>query len=79
MAYTQGMTTTQNTPGYNRHLEIFFATDKRGNRRAYYWSTGQMRSFPLPLADAEIMQATGTADVLCCKPFQPRHTCGKPE
>jgi len=74
------MTATQNTkaktPGYNRRLEIFFATSKSGKRLAYYWSMYQLRAFRLPLDEAEIMRATETADVICCHPMRP-HTCGK--
>lgn len=68
--------TTTKTPGYNRRLEIFFTTTKAGKPRAWYWSAWQFRAFPLPLADAEIMRATETADVICCHPMRP-HTCGK--
>lgn len=67
------MTTTKNTeaptPGYNRRLEIFFTTSKSGKRLAYRWSCFQLRAFRIPLADAEIMQATGTADMLPGHPF----------
>lgn len=68
--------TAARTPGYNRRLEIFFTTRRNGRKAAYYWSAWQFRAFPLPLADAEIMAATETADVLCCHPLRP-HTCGK--
>jgi len=64
------------TPGYNRRLTIFFASDRNGRKVAYYFSHFQFRAFRLPLADAEIMRATETADVVCCHPMRP-HSCGK--
>ena len=64
------MTRTQNTPGYNRRIAIFFATSSNGKRVAYRWSPLQFRSFRIPLADAETMQATETADVLPGHPMK---------
>ena len=72
------MTTTQNTsaktPGFNCRLAIWFTTTKTGKPRAWYIGRQSTRAFPLRLADAEIMRATGTAEVLCCHPWRP-HTC----
>lgn len=70
------MTTTQTTapaptPGYSRRIAIFFDTTARGQRIAYRWSPLQFRAFRIPLADAEIMRATETADVICCHPMRP--------
>ena len=65
------MTTTENTPGYNRRLEIFFTTSKRGQRLAYYWSPRQFRAFRISLDAAEIMRATETADVISGHPMRP--------
>lgn len=65
-----------NTPGYNCRLAIWFTTTRAGKPRAWYIGRRSMRAFPLPLADAKIMQATETAEVLCCHPWKP-HTCGK--
>ena len=74
------MTTTQNTatktPGYNCRLTIFFATTGRGQRIAYRWCSLAHRAIRIPLADAEIMRATETADVICCHPMRPC-ACGK--
>lgn len=49
------------TPGYNSHLEIWFATDKRGRKVAYYYSRPAFRAIRLPLVDAELFVATGQA------------------
>lgn len=72
------MTTTQvtatKTPGYNYRLAIFF-THHNGRKVAYRWSMWQIRAFRIPLAEAEIMQATGTADMLHCHPMRPCDTC----
>ena len=62
------------TPGYNHRLTIWFATDRRERKVAYYFSTLAGRALRVPLADAELMAATGTADVTCCHPL--RHACG---
>ena len=64
------------TPGYNCRLTIFFATQRGGRKVAYYWAASAFRAIRLPLADAEIMRATGTADVICCHPMRPC-TCVK--
>lgn len=58
------------TPGYGYRLRIWFTTDRRGKRTAYYWSYLTGRAIRLPYADAEIMRATGTADVICCHPLR---------
>jgi len=69
------MTATKNTeaptPGYNCRLAIFFTTTKHGERIAYRWSYPQMRAFRIPLADAEIMRATETANVIPGHPMRP--------
>lgn len=64
MVHTSLMTTAAVT-------EILFTTTKAGKRRALRWSTHQMRTFPMPLAEAEIMVATGQAIELLYKPFTP--------
>lgn len=51
--------------------EIWFTATKTGKRRAYYFSTRAFRSFPLPLAKAELMIATGEAVEIPCNPFSP--------
>jgi hypothetical protein len=69
------MTTTSTatrTPGYNYRLEIFFGTDKRGRKIAHRWSTQQLRSFRMPLAEAELLVATGQADEIPGNPFKVR-------
>ena len=59
------MTSTQNTPGFNCRIEIFFTHDKNGNKRArYYGKSHAFRSFPLPLADAEMFLANELADAV---------------
>ena len=58
-------TTATNTPGFNCRIAIFFTTDKNGNKRArYYGKHNPFRSFPLPLADAELFVATEQADYI---------------
>lgn len=59
------------TPGYSCRLDIWFQTDKRGRKTAYRWSYAAFRAIRIPLADAEIMAATGTASVLDGHPFRP--------
>jgi hypothetical protein len=66
------MTAKTPTPGYNRRLQIFFTTSKAGKPLAYRWSGLQFRAFRIPLDDADIMRATGTADVLPGHPLRPR-------
>jgi hypothetical protein len=58
-------TTTTNTPGYNCRITISFSTDKNGRRRARYIAQGRypFRSFPLSVDTAEILIATGGADL----------------
>ena len=43
-------------------VEIKFTTAKNGQRRAYKFSCRQLRWFPMPLAQAELMVATGQAE-----------------
>ena len=58
------MNNTTNTPGYNCRIAITFSTNKNGRKLARYTSHRQpFRSFPLPLADAELFIATGAADL----------------
>jgi len=59
------------TPGYNHRIAIWFQTTRRGQRTAWYWSFAAFRAIRLPLADAELMAATDTADVIPCHPFKP--------
>ncbi len=66
---------TDKTPGYNRRLTIFF-THSNGRKMAYRWSPLQMRAFRMPLAEAELAQASETADIVCCHPLRPC-TCKK--
>lgn len=66
------------TPGFGERITIWFTVTSRGKPRAWYYSRRAFRAFPLPLADAEIMRATETAEVVCCHPWKP-HTCGKEE
>ena len=69
-------TTPAKTPGYNHRLEIFFA-HQSGRKVAYRFSRMQFRAFRMPLADAELAQATGTADFIHCHPMRPCETCRK--
>jgi len=58
------MNTTTKTPGYNCRITIFFSTDKNGRRRARYVAQGRpFRSFPLSVDTAEILIASGGADL----------------
>ena len=50
--------------------EITFKCDKNGKKRAMYWSKSQFRWFPMPLAEAEMLVATGAAH------FTPLHKVG---
>jgi hypothetical protein len=59
------------TPGYNCRLAIFFGATRAGRPAAYRWSPRQLRAFRIPLADAEIMRANGTADVIPGHPLKP--------
>jgi hypothetical protein len=63
------MTTTK-TPGFNCRLDIFFTTDRRGRKIAYYYSWAAQRAIRMPLADAEIFVATDAADLLPGHPFK---------
>jgi hypothetical protein len=73
-AYCMGMNTNAvaRTPGFNRRLTIYFSTDRRGQRRAYYVGS-MMRAFPLPVADAETFIANDTADKIAGHPFAKGH------
>jgi hypothetical protein len=57
------------TPGYNCRIMIFFAVQGE-TRVAYRWSAAAYRAIRIRLADAEIMKATGTADVLPGHPLK---------
>jgi len=59
------------TPGYSYRIAIWFQVTRRGERTAWYWSYAAFRAIRLPLADAELMQATDTADVIDGHPFRP--------
>ena len=52
--------------------EVFFQVDRRGKRRAYYWSRFQFRAFPMPLDEAELLVATERAILLPGHPMKPR-------
>jgi hypothetical protein len=71
---TTAADTKAKTPGYNCRLEIFF-THTNGRKVAYRFSRFQFRAFRMPLAEAELAQATGTADILHCHPMRPCETC----
>jgi hypothetical protein len=66
-------TKPQPTPGYSYRIAIWFATTKRGQKTAYYWSFLAMRAIRVPLADAEIWAATDAADVIAGHPFKPEN------
>jgi len=68
------MSENTKTPGYNCRLRIWF-TVQAGRKVAYYWAPQATRAIRLSPDKAEIMKATGTADVICCHPMRP-HTCG---
>lgn len=42
-------------------MTVKFVTDKNGRKRAYKYSTKQMRWFPMPVDEAELAVATGEA------------------
>jgi len=65
------MTTTRPTPtpGFNQRIGIWFQTNRNGRRAAYYWSSRAFRSFPIGLARAELLVATGDADQFPGHPF----------
>lgn len=65
------MTTTQNTPGYNTRIAIFFTTDRNGRKVAYRWSGMQVRAFRMQLAEAELLVATEAATLLDGHPLRP--------
>lgn len=54
----------------HRIREVWFTTTKTGKRRAYYYSIQQFRAFPLPLADAELLVASGAATEIPGHPFR---------
>ena len=62
--------TTTNTPGFNCRLQIFFSTNKNGQRQAFRWSFMQFRAIRMPLADAEMFLANETADLLPGHPLK---------
>ncbi len=68
---TTPATAVRPTPGYNCRLTIWFQNTRKGQRTAWYWSYGAFRAVRLPLAEAELMKATDTADVIPCHPFKP--------
>ena len=51
--------------------EIWFTTTRKGQRRAYYLSRMQFRAFPMPLAEAELLIATGAAVEIPGNPMKP--------
>lgn len=50
--------------------EIWFTTTRKGQRRAFYYSLRQFRAFPMPLAEAELLIATGAAVEIPGNPFK---------
>lgn len=51
--------------------DIYFTISPRtGKRRAWRVSYRQFRAFPMPLADAELAVATGTATDIGRNPFR---------
>lgn len=66
-----GTGTPAPTPGYNHRLTIWFTTARGGRPMAWHYSWGAGRAMRLPLADAEIMRASDTADVVCGNPTKP--------
>jgi hypothetical protein len=54
------MTTSPKMDAIKR-FGIRIATDKRGRKRAYYFSPMSMRSFPMPIEEAEILIAAEQA------------------
>lgn len=61
---------TNTAASAHRIQEIWFTTTKTGKRRAFYYSTRAFRSFPLPLAEAEMLIATGAATEIPGNPFK---------
>lgn len=59
-----------NTPGYNHRLDIWFATTRKGTKRAYYWSYAAFRAMPMALATAELLIAQGQADHVASNPWK---------
>jgi hypothetical protein len=45
----------------NTKTEIRYTTSRKGQRRAWYWSSQMFRWFPMPLAEAEMLVMTGAA------------------
>jgi hypothetical protein len=45
-------------------MEIAIRTKKNGKRSAYRYETRQFRFFPMSLAEAELMLATGQASLI---------------
>ena len=62
--YSGGMTTTRTNV-----REILIKSDRNGRLRASYLSHRQMRMFPMPIADAELMITTGQAVRATVHPF----------
>lgn len=59
--------------------EIWFTHTRNGGRRANYFSTRALRSFPMPLAQAEMEIATGQAVEIPCNPWIPNRMLVTPE
>ena len=51
------------TPGYNCRISIAFDVIAGGRKVAYRWTRSQMRWFRMGLAEAELLIATGAADL----------------
>ena len=58
------------TPGYTTRLEIWFQANKRGQKVAYRFSHGACRAIRMNLTEAELLIATGQADLLPGHPFK---------
>lgn len=53
--------TATKTPGYSYRIEIWFKTDRRGRRTAWYYSYAAMRAIRIGLEDAELFIAQDQA------------------
>lgn len=45
----------------NGHVTEFWTITTKRGPRAYYWSNLAFRALPLPIAEAELLEATGQA------------------
>ena len=63
------MSTMTKTPGYNSRLAIYFKTNAKGQRAAYYFSYSQFRAFRMKLSEAEMFIAMDQADEIAGNPM----------